>query len=137
MARLRHRTRTADPDRGSSLHPVVATAIIAACASMGVFIGLTIYIPIFLEGMYGLSASQSGFTLIPLTIGTVIGAASTARVMARITHYKRPTLIGLAHRRHWSSQHWRLIPKACRSVALVVILSSDIDRPRHDLSHSP
>lgn len=76
-------------------HPVVATAIIAACASMGVFIGLTIYIPIFLEGMYGLTASQSGLTLIPLTVGTVVGAASSARVMARITHYKRPTLIGL------------------------------------------
>ena len=76
-------------------HPIVATATVAACLSMGVFIGLTIYIPIFLEGMYGLSASQSGFTLIPLTVGTVIGAASTARLMARITHYKRPTLIGL------------------------------------------
>lgn len=77
------------------VHPVVATAIVAACASMGVFIGLTIYIPIFLEGVYGLTASQSGFTLIPLTVGTVIGAASTARIMARVTHYKRPALAGL------------------------------------------
>ncbi len=70
------------------VHPVVAMAIIAACASMGVFIGLTIYIPIFLEGMYGLTATESGFTLIPLTVGTVIGAASTARIMARIPHSK-------------------------------------------------
>ena len=80
---------------GILVHPVVAMAIIAACASMGVFIGLTIYIPIFLEGMYGLTATESGFTLIPLTVGTVIGAASTARIMARITHYKRPALAGL------------------------------------------
>ena len=46
--------------------------------------------------MYGLTASESGFTLIPLMAGTVIGAASTGRMMAHFTHYKRPTLIGLA-----------------------------------------
>jgi len=76
-------------------NPVVAMAIVSACAGVGVFIGLTIYTPIFLEGMYGLTASQSGFALIPLMVGTVIGAASTGRMMARLTHYKRPTLIGL------------------------------------------
>ncbi|MFZ5671525.1 MAG: MDR family MFS transporter [Pseudomonadota bacterium] len=77
-------------------NPLVAMAIVSACAGVGVFIGLTIYTPIFLEGMYGLTASQSGFALIPLMVGTVIGASSTGRMMARLTHYKRPTLIGLA-----------------------------------------
>lgn len=76
-------------------NPVVAMAIIAACAGVGVFIGLTIYTPIFLEGRYGLTASQSGFSLIPLMVGTVIGASFTGRMMAHFTHYKRPTLIGL------------------------------------------
>lgn len=76
-------------------NPLVAMAIVSACAGVGVFIGLTIYTPIFLEGMYGLTASQSGFALIPLMVGTVIGASSTGRMMARLTHYKRPTLIGL------------------------------------------
>lgn len=75
---------------------VVAMGIIAACSGVGVFIGLTIYTPIFLEGMYGLTASQSGFTLIPLMVGTVAGATLAGRLMARIKHYKYPTLIGLA-----------------------------------------
>ena len=75
---------------------VVAMAIITACSAVGVFIGLTIYTPIFLEGMYGLTASQSGFTLIPLMVGTVAGATLSGRLMARIEHYKRPTMIGLA-----------------------------------------
>lgn len=103
-------------------HPVVAMAIIAACASMGVFIGLVIYIPIFLEGVYGLTASQSGFTLIPLTIGTVIGAASTARVMARVTHYKRPTVIGLVIAAIGLAA-LAIDPKGLPLWALVVILS--------------
>jgi MFS family permease len=77
-------------------NPVVALGIVAACSAVGVFIGLTIYTPILLEGMYGLTASQSGFTLIPLMIGTVVGASVSGRLMARITHYKRPTTIGLA-----------------------------------------
>lgn len=75
---------------------VVAMAIIAACSGIGVFIGLTIYTPIFLEGMYGLTASQSGFTLIPLMIGTVVGATLSGRLMSRVTHYKRPSMVGLA-----------------------------------------
>lgn len=75
---------------------VVAMGTIAACSGVGVFIGLTIYTPIFLEGMYGLTASQSGFTLIPLMVGTVAGATLAGRMMARVKHYKYPTIIGLA-----------------------------------------
>jgi EmrB/QacA subfamily drug resistance transporter len=75
---------------------VVAMGTIAACSGVGVFIGLTIYTPIFLEGMYGLTASQSGFTLIPLMVGTVAGATLAGRMMGRVKHYKYPTLIGLA-----------------------------------------
>jgi EmrB/QacA subfamily drug resistance transporter len=75
---------------------VVAMGVTAACSAIGVFIGLTIYTPIYLEGMYGLTATQSGFTLIPLMVGTVAGATLSGRFMARITHYKRPTMIGLA-----------------------------------------
>jgi EmrB/QacA subfamily drug resistance transporter len=74
---------------------VVAMAVIAACSAIGVFIGLTIYTPIFLEGVYGLTASQSGFTLIPLMVGTVAGATLSGRLMARMEHYKRPTMVGL------------------------------------------
>src|SRR4029079_3069966 len=75
---------------------VVAMAIVAACSAIGVFIGLTIYTPIFLEGAYGLTATQSGFTLIPLIVGNVAGATLSGRFMARIEHYKRPTMVGLA-----------------------------------------
>src|SRR5262249_32705061 len=61
----------------------------------GVFIGLTIYMPIYLETVFGLTASQSGFALIPLMVGTVTGATISGRVMARVTHYKRLPIVGL------------------------------------------
>ncbi|MDQ0392551.1 MDR family MFS transporter [Labrys monachus] len=77
-------------------NPVVSMGTAAACFGMGVFIGLTIYTPIYLQGVYGLTASQSGLALIPLMVGTVAGATFSGRLMARMIHYKRTPTIGLS-----------------------------------------
>ena len=55
-----------------------ATARLAACFGMGAFIGLTIYTPVYLETVKGLSASHSGLALIPLMVGTVWARPSRA-----------------------------------------------------------
>lgn len=75
---------------------VVAMGTCAAAFAMGTFIGLSIYVPLYLEMLYQLSASRSGLALIPLMAGTVMGATISARVMVRVTHYKRLPTIGLA-----------------------------------------
>ena len=71
---------------------VVYSATLAACFGMGTFIGLTIYVPIFLEGVVGLTASQSGVALVPLMVGTVTGATLSGRSMLYFRHYKRVPL---------------------------------------------
>ncbi len=71
---------------------VVYSATLAACFAMGTFIGLTIYVPIFLEGVIGLSASESGVALVPLMVGTVTGATLSGRSMIYFRHYKRVPL---------------------------------------------
>ena len=76
--------------------PVVALGTAAACCAMGTFIGLSIFVPVYLEAARGLAASQSGFALIPLMAGVILGATTSARLMGRIRHYKRPPLAGLA-----------------------------------------
>ena len=76
--------------------PVVYSATLAACFAMGTFIGLTIYVPIFLEGVIGLSASQSGVALVPLMVGTVTGATLSGRSMLYFRHYKRVPLAMMA-----------------------------------------
>jgi EmrB/QacA subfamily drug resistance transporter len=75
---------------------VVLTGIASACFGMGALIGLTIFVPVFLEAVVGLSASQSGLALLPLTIGTVCGATFAGRAMSRMVHYRRVPLAGLA-----------------------------------------
>jgi hypothetical protein len=62
---------------------------------MGMFIGLSIFMPIYFEGIARLSASGSGLALIPLMVGTVVGATISGRSMSRVSHYKRLPLIAL------------------------------------------
>jgi EmrB/QacA subfamily drug resistance transporter len=74
---------------------VVRTGTLSASLAMGTFIGLSIFMPIYFEGIIGLSASGSGLALIPLMVGTVVGATISGRSMTHIAHYKRLPLIAL------------------------------------------
>jgi Na+/melibiose symporter-like transporter len=74
---------------------VVRTGTLSASLAMGIFIGLSIFMPIYFQGIARLSASTSGLALIPLMAGTVVGATISGRSMARFSHYKRLPLIGL------------------------------------------
>jgi predicted MFS family arabinose efflux permease len=76
-------------------NPVVRMGTMAAGLGMGTFIGLTIYLPLYFETVMGLSASNSGLGLLPLTCGTVLGATSSGRALTRLTHYKRVPMVGL------------------------------------------
>jgi EmrB/QacA subfamily drug resistance transporter len=77
-------------------NPVVRMGTLSACFGMGTYIGLTIYLPVYFEAVRHLSASASGLALIPLMVGTVVGATLSGRSMARVAHYKRLPLAGLA-----------------------------------------
>jgi EmrB/QacA subfamily drug resistance transporter len=74
---------------------VVRTGTLSASLAMGTFIGLSIFMPMYFEGIVKLSASGSGLALIPLMVGTVVGATISGRSMTHIAHYKRLPLIAL------------------------------------------
>ena len=76
-------------------NPVVAMGTATAMMIMGTYIGITAYLPIYMEMNFGLSASQSGFSLIPFMSGTVVGAIIAGRFMAHYAQYKRPAYVGL------------------------------------------
>ncbi len=77
------------------LNPVVAAGTASACWAMGVFIGLSIYVPIYLQSVLPLSASASGLALIALMGATVTGATIAGRVMIHVRHYRRLPVAGL------------------------------------------
>ena len=74
---------------------VILTGGTAVGRSMGVFIGLSIYVPIFFETIMGLTATQSGLALLPLMTGTTLGAAVCGKTMGRMPRYKIAPMIGL------------------------------------------
>jgi EmrB/QacA subfamily drug resistance transporter len=74
---------------------VTGTIICAAFFAVGTIIGITIYTPLYCQTVLGISASQSGLTLIAFMAGTVIGSQTTMRVMVRIKHYMRIPMVSL------------------------------------------
>jgi sugar phosphate permease len=68
---------------------------LAGCFGMGTYIGLTVFLPVYFETVRGMSASDSGLALIPLMAGSVFGAATAGRFLAKGTRYKRVPLAGL------------------------------------------
>ncbi|WP_138494250.1 MDR family MFS transporter [Paenibacillus pinistramenti] len=59
-----------------------------------VFIVATVYIPIFVQGVYGGTATNSGLILMPMMIGSVIGAQSGGLLSTR-TSFRRIMLMSI------------------------------------------
>jgi EmrB/QacA subfamily drug resistance transporter len=77
--------------RNSTYAIATAATLLLAIIMMG---GL-VFMPLFLQMMYQLSADDAGLMLIPLTCTTVMGAITAGRLVARTGRYKRFPLIGL------------------------------------------
>lgn len=59
-------------------------------------IGASVYLPVYLQSVVGLSVSQSGTAMLGLLLGTVAGAAFSGRMIARFVHYKRIAMVGIS-----------------------------------------
>src|SRR5262245_53467688 len=75
--------------------PIVAAVTTAGFFSIGVIIGLSIFLPLYFELVLGFSPSGSGTALIVFLAAATIGSFITARLMVRTVHYKRVPLAGL------------------------------------------
>jgi len=73
---------------------VIRWGTAAGSLSMGVSIGLTIFVPLYFEVVHKLSATESGIALIPLAL-TTPGSLLSGQAMLYWRHYKRAPLIGL------------------------------------------
>ncbi len=69
-------------------NPVMRAGSLTSSCSQGVAIGLTIFVPLYYELVHGLSASDSGFALIPIVIMTTPGSFLSGRCMLYLDRYK-------------------------------------------------
>lgn len=73
--------------------------IISMC-SIGVFVvgiamfGMIIYLPLFMQGVLGVTATRSGNLLTPLMLGIVVGTFVCGQATMRLRSYKAPSMAG-------------------------------------------
>lgn len=72
-----------------------ASSILSALFSGAAFIAASVYIPIFIQGVLGGSATNSGLVLLPMMVGSVVTASTGGFLMAR-TSYRSLMLPTLA-----------------------------------------
>jgi MFS family permease len=60
---------------------------------MGMF-GVIIYLPLFMQGVLGVSATQSGNLLTPLMMGAVVGSSASGQAISRTGRYKFIAIAG-------------------------------------------
>jgi EmrB/QacA subfamily drug resistance transporter len=96
LAFLWHASRADEPFLPLSLMggTVVPYAMVCGGCAMGAMLGLTVYLPLYYDVVYHLTASEAGMALIPLAAVSTGGAAIAGRTMSRSKHYKRVAIIG-------------------------------------------
>jgi len=75
--------------------PIVGATAAAGFFSVGVIIGLTIYMPVYFELVLGFSPSGSGTALIVFLAAATIGSFFAGRLMIQLTHYKLVPAVGM------------------------------------------
>jgi EmrB/QacA subfamily drug resistance transporter len=73
---------------------MVAAVVTRALAAMAMFGALT-YVPLFLQGVTGMTALQAGAVLAPFVLGWVALSALSARLVLKLG-YRGPVLVGMA-----------------------------------------
>ena len=74
---------------------VVFGIVVAGFFSIGAIIGLSIFIPLYVELVLGHSPSASGMVLIGFVVGTTLGSMVAGRLMSRLEHYKRVPVLAM------------------------------------------
>jgi EmrB/QacA subfamily drug resistance transporter len=75
-------------------NPIVLAGTLSMFLLQAANVGLAVYLPVYLQSILGLSASNSGVAMLGLLLGTVAGATFSGRMIPRFVHYKRIALVG-------------------------------------------
>jgi EmrB/QacA subfamily drug resistance transporter len=69
-------------------NPIVRYAIAANAFGWGSIIGLNVFLPMYLQGVMGLSPTQAGLSLVVLMLALNTSAGIAGQVLGRVRHYK-------------------------------------------------
>jgi EmrB/QacA subfamily drug resistance transporter len=75
-------------------HPVIRICSVCVFVLGAGMFGVIIYLPLFMQGVLGISATQSGNLLTPLMMGAVFGSFVSGQAVSRTGKYKSVALTG-------------------------------------------
>ena len=104
-------------------NPIVAVSIPIIFLTGFTMFGSIIIIPLFFQGVLGLSATQSGSFLTPMVLGQVFGSFSSGQVLSRTGgHYRIQGAVGLALMIIGLVLLTRITPETSYAIAVVDIV---------------
>jgi EmrB/QacA subfamily drug resistance transporter len=75
-------------------NPIIAVSSIAVFVlGMGMF-GVILYVPLFIQGVLGISATRSGSLLTPLLLGATCGSVAVGQIISRTGRYRWLAILG-------------------------------------------
>ncbi|HEX6479730.1 MAG TPA: MDR family MFS transporter [Ktedonobacteraceae bacterium] len=73
---------------------VFAAASLLSLLQLMVLVGLIVYLPLFLQGVLGVSATDAGAVITPMTVSSVIGAALAGFAVTVLKRYQVIAIVG-------------------------------------------
>ncbi len=75
---------------------IFVTAMLASfCLAVGMY-GLIMFVPLFVQGVIGTSAQDSGVVLAPMMVGFIVGSTISGQLVSRWGRYRILAVVGLA-----------------------------------------
>lgn len=100
-------------------NPVIAVCSVCVFViGIGMF-GVIIYLPLFMQGVLGVSATRSGGLMMPMMMGTVFGTALSGQLMSRLGRYKHIALVGSVMMASGMTLFARMTPATPRMVVVL------------------
>jgi MFS family permease len=75
-------------------HPTVATGVVCTGLAAMAFVGTIAYVPLFVQGVIGTSATASGVVLTPFMLAAVTTSALSGQWISRTGRYRPNALVG-------------------------------------------
>jgi EmrB/QacA subfamily drug resistance transporter len=66
---------------------IAVSSVVVFLLGIGMF-GVILYVPLFMQGVLGISATRSGSLLTPLLVGAVVAAIASGNIIARTGRYR-------------------------------------------------
>jgi EmrB/QacA subfamily drug resistance transporter len=90
--------RAADPVVDLRLFdaPIFTWGVISVVVLGSAFFIAIVFLPLFMQVALGVDATRSGFTLMPLTMGIVVGNIGSGQLVSRLGRYKPLMLLSIA-----------------------------------------